>query len=174
VKPANIMITRVAPGLRLLDFGLAKAMADIGAGDGHTRTGMIVGTPLYMAPEQTRGQGDLTDRTDVYAAGVVLFVLLAGRHPFDDPLDALLPEAESGPPEVRTFQPAVPESVAREVARCLHPNPAARPSAADLARALTAFAGAVGTPSLEALEAADAVRIHDEVATVQEAVRLPR
>src|SRR5262249_9113972 len=84
VKPENVMLTTSAPGLKLLDFGIAKLYAAVqghGAED-MTRTGAIVGTPAYMAPEQALG-AIVTDRADVYAAGVILFRLLSERLPFE-------------------------------------------------------------------------------------------
>src|SRR6185436_15247452 len=83
VKPENIMLTPIAPGLKLLDFGIAKLYAAVHGGGAVTRTGMIIGTPAYMAPEQVLGASEVGDRADVYAAGVILFRLLSARHPFE-------------------------------------------------------------------------------------------
>lgn len=82
LKPGNIYLARNVAGpdrVLLLDFGLAKSITDEEARV--TRTGMIVGTPLYMPPEQARG-ADLDVRSDVYSLGAVLFEMLAGRPPF--------------------------------------------------------------------------------------------
>jgi serine/threonine protein kinase len=83
VKPANIFLQAEADGdrVRLLDFGLAKFLAPEAGGPSLTRAGQIFGTPSYMAPEQIAGQ-QADPRTDVYAAGIVLFEMLAGRVPF--------------------------------------------------------------------------------------------
>jgi serine/threonine-protein kinase len=76
IKPQNMVV--VADGtLKVMDFGIARLQA---AGDGHTRAGMIVGTPEYMSPEQLRGD-ELDERSDLYSAGVVLYECLAGRLP---------------------------------------------------------------------------------------------
>jgi serine/threonine protein kinase len=84
VKPANIFLQAEGDGrdrVRLLDFGLAKFLAPEALGPSLTRAGQVFGTPSYMAPEQIAGQ-QADPRTDVYAAGIVLFEMLAGRVPF--------------------------------------------------------------------------------------------
>ncbi len=83
VKPANIMITEeIGTGehVRILDFGLARLRGAVGRDA--TQTNVVVGTPNYMAPEQTVGGGTIDARTDVYAVGVVLFEMIAGQRPF--------------------------------------------------------------------------------------------
>ncbi|HEX3764259.1 MAG TPA: serine/threonine-protein kinase, partial [Kofleriaceae bacterium] len=116
VKPENLMLTTAAPGLKLLDFGIAKLHAAVHrqAGDATTRTGMIIGTPAYMAPEQVLGAREVNDRADVYAAGAILFSLLSERRPFEaeSPQAAMTSRLLHDAPGVRTFQPAVPESLA--------------------------------------------------------------
>ncbi len=83
IKPANIMITEeIGAGehARILDFGLARLRGQVGRDA--TQHNMVVGTPNYMAPEQTVGGGTIDARTDVYAVGVVLFEMIAGERPF--------------------------------------------------------------------------------------------
>ncbi len=92
VKPANIMITEeIGTGehARILDFGLARLRGAVGRDA--TQSNIVVGTPNYMAPEQTVGGGTIDARTDVYACGVVLFEMIAGERPFqaDDTLALL-------------------------------------------------------------------------------------
>ena len=153
VKPENIMLTTTAPGLKLLDFGIAKLYeAAHGHGDeAMTRTGMIIGTPAYMAPEQALGAGEVTDRADVYATGVLLFRLLSERHPFEaeSPRAMVMTRLLTDAPSVGAFQPLVPESLARLVDRCLARDPEARPPAAELASQLAGWADAAGAPLLE-------------------------
>jgi eukaryotic-like serine/threonine-protein kinase len=81
LKPSNVFLT--AHGVKLLDFGLARPELDgtLGADTGLTRTGMVMGTPRYMAPEQATGEG-LDGRSDLFAAGAILFEMLAGRPAF--------------------------------------------------------------------------------------------
>ncbi|HEY4057279.1 MAG TPA: serine/threonine-protein kinase [Kofleriaceae bacterium] len=86
VKPANIMISNeVGQGdhVRILDFGLARLREAGAAGRDATQTNVVVGTPNYMAPEQTIGGGVIDARTDIYALGVVLFEMIAGERPFN-------------------------------------------------------------------------------------------
>jgi hypothetical protein len=153
VKPENIMLTAAAPGLKLLDFGIAKLYAAVHGhgGDAVTRTGMIIGTPAYMAPEQVLGASEVSDRADVYAAGVVLFRLLSKRQPFEteSPREMMMSRLLDAAPSVRVFQPLVPESLAQIVDHCLAREPADRPPAAELARQLTRWADAARAPPLE-------------------------
>ncbi|TMQ20539.1 MAG: serine/threonine protein kinase [Deltaproteobacteria bacterium] len=167
VKPENIMLTSSAPGLKLLDFGIAKLYEAVhGTGEAMTRTGMIVGTPAYMAPEQVLGASEVGDRADVYAVGVVLFRLLSGRPPFeaDSPREMMMNRLLDEPPSLRAFEPLVPESLAQLVERCLARAPEGRPPAADLARQLASWADAVGAPPLEG-----SARVQREVAATQPA-----
>jgi len=92
IKPANIMISdEVGTGdhVRILDFGLARLRGNVGRDA--TQTNVVVGTPNYMAPEQTIGGGTIDARTDLYAVGVVLFEMIAGERPYssDDTLALL-------------------------------------------------------------------------------------
>jgi serine/threonine-protein kinase len=81
IKPANILLSQ---GHAIVaDFGIARAVSASAAGTGLTQTGMAVGTPRYMSPEQALGESNLDGRTDVYALGVVLYEMLSGAPPFD-------------------------------------------------------------------------------------------
>src|SRR5262249_36500539 len=88
LKPANVFLQELpdqADHVRLLDFGMVKFLEGSGSRtvpENLTRAGMMIGTPAYMAPEQVKG-ASADARTDVYAAGVLLFELLAGRRPFN-------------------------------------------------------------------------------------------
>ncbi len=137
VKPANLLLTSSAAGLgvKLIDFGIARA-----AGDGRgrlTRTGAVLGTPQYMAPEQARGAA-CDARTDVYALGCVLFQAITGVPPFDGPeIVAILAKTLfEDAPRVSTLA-KVPEALDALVARMLAKPPDARPATcADVVRAL--------------------------------------
>jgi serine/threonine-protein kinase len=153
VKPSNVMLTTAPPGLKLLDFGIAKLFEPPRPSEPHRATvsGTILGTPAYMAPEQVEGTHELTPAADVYAVGVVLFVLLAGRHPFDEktPWGIAYSHMCVEAPDVRTLSSDVPPDLAGLVAACLRKDPAARPTSADLAKKLEAIADAHGAPVLE-------------------------
>ena len=90
IKPENIFLTRrvgCPPLVKVLDFGVSKMTGPLGASVRQedlalTRTGMVMGTPYYMAPEQARGERDLDARVDLYACGVILYEALTGRRPF--------------------------------------------------------------------------------------------
>jgi len=136
VKPSNIMIDWASDQLKLADFGLAR-LADAE----RTRTGLVLGSPAYMAPEQLAGDAP-TPASDLYALGVTLFQLLTGRLPFDDSsLGALLRSvAFDEAPDLRTQRPDLPPALAAVVAGLLSKRPAERPAdaqaLADTLRAL--------------------------------------
>ena len=84
LKPDNIMLQqrgRERDFIKLLDFGIAKLTGDA-VGSHRTRTGIVMGTPAYMSPEQCEGRGNIDHRTDIYALGIVLYEMLTGRVPF--------------------------------------------------------------------------------------------
>ena len=143
LKPENLMLTE-GERLKVMDFGIARM-----AGSSHlTRTGLLVGTLRYMAPEQIRGE-EVDRRTDVYALGIVLYQLLTGRVPFDGTTDysILRAQLEDAPPPPRSLAPAVPAEIERAVLRALAKDPAERfDSIADFHRALR-LPGAVSEPT---------------------------
>jgi serine/threonine-protein kinase len=138
IKPANVMLHLPTQQLKLGDFGLA-GLADMS----RTRTGVVLGTPFYMAPEQLAGAA-ADARSDLYALGVLLYQLLTGRLPHEHAsLGELLRAVATEPaPDVRVLRPALSPQLASLVAAALHKQPARRPASADaLADAL---ADAVG------------------------------
>jgi hypothetical protein len=129
LKPANILVSGGEPVVA--DFGVARGPDEVRL----TGTGELVGTPAYMAPEQFRGEADgAGGRTDVYALGVIFHELLTGRlpHEADSFLELSAKVLRDPAPGLAGFDPAL----AGLVGRCLSREPAGRPSAAELARAL--------------------------------------
>jgi len=124
VKPANILLP--TPNWPMLaDFGIAKLL--LGGGSGLTQTGLVVGTPAYMSPEQAFGLS-VDRRTDLYAAGLVLYELLTGRVPFeaDTPAAALMKQAYEPPPPPRALNPELSVQVERILLKALAKDPAGR------------------------------------------------
>jgi len=107
IKPENILLTRRGEVL-VADFGIARAL---GAGDALTQTGMAVGTPAYMSPEQAAG-GAVDGRSDLYSLGCVLYEMLAGEAPYTGPsAQSIVAKRFSDPvPSVRRVRPSVPEA----------------------------------------------------------------
>ena len=133
LKPTNVFLT--AHGVKLLDFGLARAVdpdlaQSLAVTNDVTRTGMLVGTPRYMAPEQVRGEG-LDFRSDLFAVGPILFELLAGGPAFGGktPVEILHGTLYEQPPAL-TGSPAV-AAVDRVIRRALAKRPSERPASAE-------------------------------------------
>jgi serine/threonine protein kinase len=133
LKPENVFI--IAWGRRslvkLLDFGIAKLLGEAD-GKNNTQTGVILGTPAYMAPEQAAGRRDLDGRTDLYSVGILLYELVAGRRPFHSPNpgELLLMQQSSPPPPPRLFVPHIPPLLEQLILCCLEKDPDKRPQSA--------------------------------------------
>jgi serine/threonine-protein kinase len=175
LKPDNVMITagpRGTPLLKLLDFGVAKLDEPAGSRPSLTRPGVILGTPQYMAPEQVYTAGAVDARADVFALGVILFEMLAGRRPVggDDPqqiavaymtgrisrLSDLAPELAPQLVQAvhRAMEPAVANRFAtvRELREAIEPFAAAvQPSAPGLGRGLDEPRSLAAQPGLQVL-----------------------
>jgi hypothetical protein len=136
VKPDNILLEGDHRRVLVTDFGIAKAL---GAGDaGLTGTGIAIGSPDYMSPEQAAGE-PLDHRADIYSLGVVAFEMVAGQLPFGSGTVAtvLVRHATEAPPSLLDIRPACPAHLAAIVSRCLAKEPPARwPSMAELREAL--------------------------------------
>jgi len=130
LKPENVFLTvddEGRPHPKLLDFGIAKLAGDLGA-QHKTRSGIPIGTPAYMSPEQVHGR-DVDHRTDIYAFGVVLFEILAGRLPFDGTsmMDVMMKHASVPAPAISSVAPWVPAELDEPLLRMLAKDPAERP-----------------------------------------------
>ena len=126
LKPSNLFLRdRQLDRVAILDFGIARRS---GVTRSLTRTGGIVGTPEYMAPEQVRGARDVGPAADVFALGSVLYECLAGRPPFppDHPIAMLARILTEQPPSIERFCPDIPVSVRDLLARMLEKDPAKR------------------------------------------------
>jgi serine/threonine-protein kinase len=122
VKPANVLVPAVGP-VKVTDFGIAKAAG----GDDLTRTGTVMGTARYLAPEQVNGRP--TDpRTDVYALGLLLYEALCGHPPFggDTEIATAMARLTTAAPAVRAERPEVSQALDDVIHRCLARQPSAR------------------------------------------------
>ncbi len=149
LKPENVFLTRGAEGtfvVKVLDFGIAKVMDEAGGMGSRTRTGMLLGTPAYMSPEQVKNPRDVDQRADLWSAGVMFYEMLTGRAAFPAPTAyARLAAVVSMEPEpIERIDPAL-EPLSGFVTRALKKNREERfGSALEMARALAAAApGAV-------------------------------
>ncbi len=135
LKPDNVYLVAKDdgwPDIKLLDFGLAKLMPEMGQAAFITKTGVMIGTPEYMSPEQARGLS-VDYRTDVYALGIVMFEILAGERPFPTVKDSfamLQYHADEPPPSIASRVSDLPEEMVQLVDAMLSKEPAARPSLA--------------------------------------------
>jgi eukaryotic-like serine/threonine-protein kinase len=133
IKPANLMYDPGTDTLKITDFGIARL-----SGVGSTRTGIVLGTPSFMSPEQLEGR-TVTGHSDLFSLGVSLFQLLTGQLPFTaDSMTGLMQQiAEAPHPPLRAFRPDLPACVESVIDRALAKNPEARyDSGAQMAAAL--------------------------------------
>ncbi|MEV5157042.1 protein kinase [Streptomyces sp. NPDC053728] len=148
IKPGNVMMTRRGV-VKVMDFGIARAMQS--GVTSMTQTGMVVGTPQYLSPEQALGRG-VDARSDLYSVGIMLFQLLTGRIPFDadSPLAIAYAHVQEEPVAPSSVNRSITPAMDALVARALKKNPNERfPSAAamqdEIARVLSA-SGPAGAP----------------------------
>ena len=142
IKPENLLVTKDGHTL-VADFGIGRALG--GSDDRLTETGLTVGTPAYMSPEQAAGERAIDGRTDVYSLGAVMYEMLAGEPPFTGATaQAILAKRfTAAPPSVRGARPNVPEALDQAIRKALAPVPADRfASAAQFAQAIQAAGAA--------------------------------
>ncbi|MFL5310998.1 MAG: serine/threonine protein kinase [Myxococcales bacterium] len=125
LKPDNIYLISLKGKknfVKVVDFGIAKLTNSEGVSTGNTQTGMVMGTPAYMSPEQASGRTQLIDaRSDVYSLGVMMFQLATGRLPFPGSAfgEVLIGHIQLAPPRPRDLNPAVPEAYETVILRTL-------------------------------------------------------
>ena len=163
IKPANLFLARKEHGARivkLLDFGVAKITSTEPVDHGLTKTGAMIGSPLYMSPEQARGSGVIDARSDLWSLGISLYQCISGRRPNDGVQglgELLLTLCSTPAPWLQSVAPWVPAEVAQVVRRALTIDSTARyGSAAELAdalRALLPYGHAIVDPMLVPLGA---------------------
>jgi serine/threonine-protein kinase len=145
LKPANLFLTQApdgSPVVKVLDFGISKSSID-GSQQGLTNPAALMGSPLYMSPEQMRSARDVDHRTDIWSLGAVLYELCAGQPPFSaDSIPALIAAIMSDPPgSLRDRRPELPEGLVAIILRCLEKDRTMRfNDVGELAAALCAFA----------------------------------
>ncbi|HNN97937.1 MAG TPA: protein kinase, partial [Pseudomonadota bacterium] len=140
LKPDNIMLVSdpEMPGgerVKLLDFGVAKLAETLNAEPMLTRSDMLMGTPTYMAPEQCRGAKHVTDRSDVYSLGVILYQLIAGLPPFTGETvgELIAMHLTDTEPQLAELIPGLDPAIAQLVHAMLRKKPAERPSVEEVA-----------------------------------------
>jgi serine/threonine protein kinase len=148
IKPDNILLARDGSGAMVTDFGIARAVTGDGADTRLTATGVAIGTPAYMSPEQCAGDKEIDGRSDLYSLGVVAYQMVAGVPPFQGNATAtmLLKHLSEQPVPLHERRSGVPVALDRTIMRLLEKNPADRfPTAGALLAALES--GEVPEPS---------------------------
>ncbi|HKP14546.1 MAG TPA: serine/threonine-protein kinase, partial [Gemmatimonadaceae bacterium] len=141
LKPDNILVTRTRSGrevAKVVDFGIAKAMQE-GAGEALTRTGLVIGTPEFMSPEQLLGD-PIDARSDLYALGCILHLMLTAAPAFDAPTreQMIKRRLSENPPHAQELDPGIPDAIDRVIVKLLARTPDERyGSAAEVRDALS-------------------------------------
>src|SRR4051794_21745879 len=147
LKPGNLFLTRGVDGrplVKVLDFGISKTLDQGPSGEALslTKTEMLLGSPLYMSPEQMRSSKHVDERSDLWALGAIAYELLTGKVPFeaDTILELCFKVAQEKAPSPKTHRPELPEELCIAVLRCLEKDAADRfANVGELARAFEPF-----------------------------------
>jgi serine/threonine-protein kinase len=155
LKPANLFISRRSDGsplVKLLDFGISKYSPPDGSSPSVTKTSVVMGSPLYMSPEQLRSTRSVDHRTDIWSLGVVLYEAICGRTPFAaESFPEICARILTGPPD--GLMEGIPGELGAVIFRCLEKLPEDRfVNVADLAMALRPFASAEGQSIADRVE----------------------
>lgn len=149
IRPANVLYDEESGRSLVTDFGIAALLTSGEAGQAArlTKTGELVGNPAYMSPEQLTGSG-LSERSDVYALGLLGYELLTGRGPYeaDSRREMITAHIQQQPRKLSELRSDVDSRLEEVLSRCLAKEPEHRPNAADVARRLKAAPGAIVTP----------------------------
>ncbi|MFI1303823.1 protein kinase domain-containing protein [Streptomyces sioyaensis] len=154
IKPANVMLAGTGK-IKVVDFGIAKALSEVATR--LTGTGVAVGTPAYLAPEQIKG-GDTDHRTDLYAVGALLYELLTGRPPYtgDSPFSVMHQHLTADPVPPSRLRPELPPALDAVIVRALHKDREDRfADAAAMRTALSAAARTTPPPAVPTPTARD-------------------
>ena len=138
IKPDNVLLEGTRRRVMVTDFGIAKALSEASPGT-LTGTGVAIGTPYYMSPEQAAGEREIDHRSDLYALGVVAYEMATGELPFNAPTvpGILMKQITEPAPDIKRLRPEMPDDLAASIMRCLEKDPQARwPTADSLRRAL--------------------------------------
>jgi hypothetical protein len=150
LKPDNVILAEVTgerPRVKLLDFGIAKLARPDETRLERTRTGSMMGTPMYVSPEQARGRR-IDARTDIYSLGAMAFEMVLGRPPFlaDNAMDIIAGHLNAAPPSPAALWPAIPPALDRLLLEMLDKDPEQRPTLARVRETLESLRTATATP----------------------------
>jgi serine/threonine protein kinase len=157
LKPDNIFLhlptgrAPTDPVVKVLDFGIAKLLGGSGEGGTKTRTGQLLGTPLYMSPEQCRGARIVDNLSDVYSFGCIMYEIFCGRPPFlaEGFGDLIIAHVSQAPPEPLDFAPQMAPQVRQTLLACLAKDPRDRPPSMERLTSMLSEAGAADVIHLQ-------------------------